>query len=1166
MPRNNDPLGLLTGGGFAPPGTVSPSSTLPGDVSPVDVHIENPSGAHPATAISTVDLYDRYSGVNVQVSLDDLAALIPPPMGGVGSEGVAWLGSTNVGTPDWGILKLHDGVIPPVANPTADVRGVYPYYYRAPITASGYGLTGTGVEPATDTTFNVFDAGYTGGGEGKVHAGFVTLTMGAGTVGYPTWRMMSAIVNPATVVSGIVSPADRGVLALVKWPTGTEPDFAPAANVANIQARCVAALLLGKGVLDNGCDGEPGGIFTAASGGLRAVASAKYNANPAAGYTFTLDLSLVGGPAAPVTFTSVAVAPATAYEFTVAGSAASTAENFALALNTLYYSEVLAAVTNGGSTVTLYLRTPGTVGNSPATTLTCTAAPGDILVGNFGGGTDVVPSPYAFPGRAAGQYNLDEIHTGNSSTTGTDPFFNPAAGQVRLLTDPAAVTFTPATVTGGLPIFGGTSKAIGTVTPVQGFPFSIGGGTDGNFFAYRLPYLKDYSVASGLVYTPAAEKTRFTTKLAPASGGALTQAGDYDDFTTDFWAFQIARYRHRFTLATGLAVTRTDGNYAIVHFKKEAYFEAYVRDGVVPASDQLYSVNLVQWTGTAAPYDLLDNLVTSTSGASPANPVNRAEVFEDASGATPIAPTTSSYTLVEKAAPVSTMFCSGIEYYVPIDVASVNGPNIDISNLSFSYAGVFDRGYRSHDTVPVAGPLSGADNRKYGLNQNPVFVSLASFSYEGDEATPSSTIVTGSPGAPTFPAQLGGIRRQRIEFGYADLTPGTTLNPLVADTASYNFVQLTFGKGINFTGDPNYPVFTTDARVRLFLRRPMVVDGVTGYSEPIAGTTVPNSALNTILYHSMQEGNATWTVPYGNPSFASIRGLSKEKDREERFLDEIYRYPENWIPLAAPDATQLQGPGLPFGPAPVSVPVRPIGPNYTGWYLLAYHQAQLDNGTANFNNALQVAGFPARDPSYKEGLQSPAPSRGVLLYPQTNFNGAAYRPTQAAAAASDYSGLLNDRCYIRAFDADAANAGTATVTFRLWGVGLTDFQYSALTAPGATGMAVMVKVPGLTTWMDAGRADGSGPSKQDIALDGAGCLVTSAVATDVNSQIRYTDVTVNLSPAALFINGEGKCPVLVKVIIKDDVGGVGKALNFANVVETAPTSSCRGLVGIDINP
>ena len=1168
MPRTNDPLGILTGAGLAPPGSVSSSSIAPGEVSSasstLDAHVDNPTGAHPASAISILDPYVRYfMGPNVEGALNELAALVPPPMGGVGSEGVAWLGSTNVGTPDWGILKLWDGILPFTGNTAANARAVYPYYYRAPIAASGVGLTGTGIEPATDPTFNVLDGVYTGGGDGTVHAGFVTLAIGAGAVGYPTWRILTAIANPAAVVSGIVSPADRGVLALVKWPTGSEPDPSPAVNVADIQARCVAAILLGKGILDNGCDGEPGGVFSEATAGGRAAATVVYNANPAAGYSFTLDLSSVGGPPAPVTFTSVPLAPANQYQFAVGGGAAATADNLALALNTLYFSEVFAAISNGAGTVDIYLRAAGTVGNAPTTTITCTALPADITITNFAGGTDVVSSPFTFPGRAAGQYNLNEIHTGSSSTGGLDPFYNPAAGQVRLLTDPAAVTFAaPKTVAGGLPIFGATTNAIGTTTPVVGFPFSIGGGTTGNFFAYRLPYLKDYSVATGLIYTPALEKPRFTTKLAPASLGALTQAGDYDDFTADFWAYQIGRYRHRFVLATGAAATRTDDSYALVHFKKEAYFEAYVRDGVVPTNDQLWSVNLVSWTGTVPPYDLIENLATTTPSSSPANPVNRSEVFEDNNGTVIPVPGGLSFTLTEKAAPVTTMFSSGIEYYVPIDVASINDPNVDISALSFSYNGVFDRGYRSHDTVPVAGPLAG-DKRAYAVNQNPVFVSLASFSFEGTETVPpTSTIVTGSPGVTTFPAELGEIRRQRIEFGYADLTPATTVDPAAGDTAAYNFVSPGFGKGINFTGDPNYPVFTTDAKVRVFLRRPLVVDGVTGYPEPIAGTTVPNSTGDTILYHSMQEGAATIKVPYGNPTNAVLRGLTPLKDREELFLDEIYRYPENWTPLGPPDATQLQGPGLPLGPAPISVPVRPnaaIG--YDGWYLGGFHTLQLDNATANLNNALQVAGLPPRNPSYSEGLTSPAPSRGVLVYPQTDYS-AAHAPAQAAGAASDYSVLTGDRVYIRAFNAGVANAGLSTVKFRLWGVELTDFQYTPLTGPGATGMAVLVKVPGLTTWMDAGRADGTGPSKQDIALDGAGCLLASTVATDTVSQIRYSDITLNLAPAALFINGEGNCPVLVKVILKDNF--TGKALNFANVAETAATSLCRGLVGIEV--
>ena len=1172
MPRIDDPLGILTGGGLAPPGSVSPSSLIPGDVgapsSSLDAHVENPTGAHPATAISTLNLYERYSGVNVQVSLDDLAALIPPPMGGVGSEGVAWLGSSNTGTPDWGILKLWDGILPFTGNVGADARAVYPYYYRAPITASGVGVTGTGVEPSTDPTFNVVDGLYSGGGEGKVHAGFATIPS-YGT-GYPTWRIFTSIANPHAVVSGIVSPADRGVLALVKWPTATDPDPAPAANVADIQDRCVAALLLGKGVLDNGCDGEPGGIFVEASGGTRASAFITNNTNPAAGYTITLDLTgLPSGPPGLVTFTATVAAPTTPYEFPVLGSNILTSESLAVALNNLYFPTLLVAIPTGGGTVKIIPVATGTVGNSIF--LSDTAPPGAYTLVNGAGGVDAIISPYNFPGRAAGQYNLDEIHLGATVTLGGEsPFFNPAAGQVRLLTDPAAVGFSPGTVAGGLPIFGATANAIGSAVPLPGFSFNVGGGTASNFFAYRLPYLKDYSATTGLVYTPTAEKGRFTTPIAPASVVTLDPAGDYDDFTVDFWAFQIARYRHRFTLATGLAMTRADDNYALVHFKKEAFFEAYVRDGVVPTSDQLYSVNLVQWTGSAAPYDILENLVTASTSpqASAANPVNRAEIVEDNSGTVTPTNVTLDVTYVTNG---DTTFYSGVEYYVPIDRTTANDPAFGIDVLDLDVIGVFSDSYRSHDVIPTGGTLA-LDSRKYALNQNLAFLSLSPFSYEGTENPAVGGI---SSALPVFFNGLGEYRRQRIEFGYADVALASMdpFGPLPADHLIYNFTAAgNVLNSIRFSGDTTFPAFTTDAKARLFVRRLLNVDGGTGYPLPYAGGTgaVPrgftlvNTTGDAVLFHSMREDNTAALVPYGNPDDVTRATLDSPKDVSERFLDEVYRYPENWTPLAAPDATQLQGPGLPFGPAPIAVPVRPVNldPNYPGWFFQNLHLSVLANAPGNLGNALQVAGLPPRNPEYTEGLTSPFPSRGVLLYPQTDYT-SGYVPV-----GPDYSVLTGDRCYIRAFDAGDTNAGLSTVTFRLWGVELTDFQYTALTAPGATGMAVMVKVPGLTTWMDAGRADGTGPSKQDIALDGAGCLVSSTVATDTVSQIRYTDVTVNLSPAALFLNGEGKCPVLVKVILKDDAGGVGKALNFANgaAPETDPTSGLRGLVGIDINP
>ena len=59
-------------------------------------------------------------------------------------------------------------------------------------------------------------------------------------------------------------------------------------------------------------------------------------------------------------------------------------------------------------------------------------------------------------------------------------------------------------------------------------------------------------------------------------------------------------------------------------------------------------------------------------------------------------------------------------------------------------------------------------------------------------------------------------------------------------------------------------------------------------------------------------------------------------------------------------------------------------------------------------------------------------------------------------------------------------------------------------------------------------------------------------------------MTLNLGPATLFLNAEvpQRCPVLVKVILKDNA--TGKGLDWANVAATAATSTCRGLVGIEV--
>ena len=371
MPRRVDPSSIITGAGSAIPGSVSASAVTSGDTGsssgPIDAHIADPAGAHPASAISIQDLFERYLAGDVEGALGELAALVPPAPGPIGSAGPPWLGSTNSGIPDWGILKLWDGALALSSVNTPDE--IYPYYWRAPVSA-----TGTGIDLQSDIIFNVVDTVgpnvYTGGGFGKAHAGFATVVMDPGggpppaPDGYPSWRILPSLPlslggDIATVISGIVSPADRGVIALVTWPAGDLAAPVAAASIADIQARCLAALVIGQGISSGGggCDGAPGGIFTVGS-----------------------------------------------------------------------------------------------------------------------------PTPYDFPGQASGQYELDEIHSGFPRATLPPippPLVNPAAGQVRLLTDPAATTF-PSVFPGGMPIFGAT-------------PAATGGGTVSNFFAYRLPYPVSYT-------------------------------------------------------------------------------------------------------------------------------------------------------------------------------------------------------------------------------------------------------------------------------------------------------------------------------------------------------------------------------------------------------------------------------------------------------------------------------------------------------------------------------------------------------------------------------------------------------------------------------------------------------------------------------------------------
>jgi hypothetical protein len=295
----------------------------------------------------------------------------------------------------------------------------------------------------------------------------------------------------------------------------------------------------------------------------------------------------------------------------------------------------------------------------------------------------------------------------------------------------------------------------------------------------------------------------------------------------------------------------------------------------------------------------------------------------------------------------------------------------------------------------------------------------------------------------------------------------------------------------------------------------------------------------------------------------------------------------------------LDGPGMGgWGGGPIETPVR-ISLATTpwdecSWLLMEQHLVDLDT-----SSSLQVAGLPDRNPPISAAATMPFPSAGVLQYPQLDYSTGHFPETvtHITAAQPDYSTAAGVRSYIRCLDASFTHsttpppivvAGQTELTLRIDGITLDDFAYAA-PGPGgvaANRIAIMVKVPGLTTWMDAGRLDGAGPGKQDAVLDGAGCQVGGAETytfTDLVTGHKGCYVKIHVGPAAtLFANPAdwsaytagsplGECPVLVKVLM--DEGAVDYNLEHVatgvgtfevGVKSGANPDEVRGILGLSV--
>jgi hypothetical protein len=335
---------------------------------------------------------------------------------------------------------------------------------------------------------------------------------------------------------------------------------------------------------------------------------------------------------------------------------------------------------------------------------------------------------------------------------------------------------------------------------------------------------------------------------------------------------------------------------------------------------------------------------------------------------------------------------------------------------------------------------------------------------------------------------------------------------------------------------------------------------------------------------------------YGNFTLGGVgtpprAGLEVErKDVEEKFFDEVYRVADSAMVALDPTYVpalllgNLIGPGTPFPQSPIELPVRFAGSPPFAFGFASYlqnHFHLLDLSVAAVLTEAQVCGLPDRNPPVTDGVANPCPFAGRLIYPVTDYT-TGFRPSLGSGDITvtqpDYSAIADpDRVYIRVFDAAYSNdaspeptvAGQPFLTFRIDGLELADFAYTAGFSPGNAEIGIEVKIPGLTTWMDLGRRDGDGPSKQDPFNDGAGCQVINPTDTfegrDAITGTVYSQVKINVGPAAtVFANvagfaPPGVAPVMVRVRMK-----LGNTLDFTQGGSGSTSDTPRALVGITV--
>jgi hypothetical protein len=345
--------------------------------------------------------------------------------------------------------------------------------------------------------------------------------------------------------------------------------------------------------------------------------------------------------------------------------------------------------------------------------------------------------------------------------------------------------------------------------------------------------------------------------------------------------------------------------------------------------------------------------------------------------------------------------------------------------------------------------------------------------------------------------------------------------------------------------------------------------------------------------------------PLGNVGSVQRTPLSSlftaRKDTQERFLDEAYRINTTFEGMT--DKENLAGEGLPLGSRANAISTRDDGvwgvENHGASAYLRYghhwtwsiytNQTQYTDGNGdNYykEGEAQIRGLPNFSNMVLSGAKYGSPRRGILTRPQNNFQGATYYPNETYDASwvndpvatpakynnqPDYSGTsaftTRNFSYVRVFDVEFSRSGTvenmkgrSQFKLRVVGCDFADFSFNTANR----GLIISVKIPGLTTWLDIGRYNKSGVSKQHISIDGAGCLISYQEGILIDEDLKCVDLTLELGSNASFIkNTSGECPLLVKATFTQEANA--SSLDFGESGNTnIPFSSRKGLVGLEI--